>query len=170
MRPERVAWCIFHRKQDAWLGRFRKQEQAVRDTLDALAAEIATGRPAPCQAPVGRARSIGGSRPTRSTRLFGHGRVRVPDVDGGPAGGEAQGISGSSSVGRPVKKEPIDWAPCEDPLNNAPGSLEDWLQIAQRDGLGLMLYLLDPLEQARLKEIETGTFQLVQSRVRGEDR
>jgi hypothetical protein len=88
-----------------------------------------------------------------------------------PADGEAQGYIGLVQCWpAKSKKEPIDWAPYEDPLNNAPGSLEDWLQIAQRDGLGLMLYLLDPLEQARLKEIETGAHQLVELRVRGEDR
>jgi hypothetical protein len=148
---ERVAWCAFNRNQDEWLEQLRKQEQAAKETLDALEAEIKAG---------GRASAPGASRTGQVYRRVASDKVgatvwkwnaRDPVIVE-PANGEAQGYIGLVQCWlTKSKQERIDWVPWHDPLNIAPGYVEDWLRTAQRRGLGLMLYPLDPLQRARMK-------------------
>ena len=152
---ERVAWCTYHRSKRDLQAELERQEaeiQSLFDEFEQSFQESPSPRRATAKQPGERLyRRVA---PDKVQAVFWSEEMWDPVIVEHEAK-SIQGYIGLIPRWQPRDRwESIDWVVSFEPYEGAPGDLKTWEEIAERHGMGLMLYPLNPLERTvrRMRE------------------
>ena len=153
---ERVAWCTFHRSKPDLQSELERRESEIQSLFDIFEQEYKQG-PLHIDTPQAKTSKQLYRRVTLDEvqSIFWDEEMWDPVIVESTAK-SLQGYIGLIPRWLPRDRwEPIDWVVSFEPYGDMPGDLETWMEIAERESRGLMLYPLDPLERyARRKQEE----------------